>query len=119
MARVPTYASPGRGHLFPIVPVLDELRVRCHEIALLTPAARWYRATGGAAAAADADACEQQLRQARSRDHSPNQRARLTAPNSCFSAAYSRDGSLRCAAAAGPLRKSISTLLTSPSPNSA
>ena len=62
MARVPTYASPGRGHLFPIVPVPDGLRGRGHEIALLTLAARWYRATGGAAAAADA--CEQQLRQA-------------------------------------------------------
>ena len=34
-------------------------------------------------------------------------------------AAYSREGSLRCATAAGPLRKSTSTLLTRPSPNSA
>ena len=53
------------------------------------------------------------------RAHSPNQRARLVAPNSCFSAAYSRDGSFRCAAAAGPPRKLTATLLTSPSPNSA
>lgn len=52
-------------------------------------------------------------------DQSPNQRARLTAPNSSFSAANSRDGSWRWAAAAGPLRKFTSTLLTSPSPNSA
>lgn len=47
-------------------------------------------------------------------DQSPNQRARLTAPNSSFSAANSRDGSWRWAAAAGPLRKFTSTLLTSP-----
>ena len=53
------------------------------------------------------------------RDQSPNQRARLAAPYSCFSAVYSRDASWRCASAAGPLRKSTSTLLTSPSPNSA
>src|SRR4051794_18887132 len=49
----------------------------------------------------------------------PNQRARLVAPKACFSAAYSRDGSFRCAAAAGPPRKLTATLLTSPSPNSA
>jgi hypothetical protein len=53
------------------------------------------------------------------RDQSPNQRARLVAPNSSFSAAYSRVASYRWAAAAGPLRKLTSTLLTSPSPNSA
>src|SRR4029453_1029833 len=41
---------------------------------------------------------------ARMRDQSPNQRARLDAPNSFFSEAYSRDASCRCAAAAGPLR---------------
>ena len=56
---------------------------------------------------------------ASAQDQSPNQRARLVAPNSSFSAAYSRDGSNRWAAAAGPLRKLTSTLLTSPSPNSA
>jgi hypothetical protein len=53
------------------------------------------------------------------RDQSPNQRARLVAPNSSFSAAYSRVASYRWAAVAGPLRKLTSTLLTSPSPNSA
>ena len=50
---------------------------------------------------------------------SPNQRVRLVAPKTSFSAAISRDGSWRCAAAAGPARKLTSTLLTSPSPNSA
>jgi len=35
-ARILTYTSPARGHLFPIIPVLDELRARGHKIALRT-----------------------------------------------------------------------------------
>lgn len=36
MARVLAYTSLGRGHLFPLVPILDELRDRGHEITLRT-----------------------------------------------------------------------------------
>lgn len=36
MARILAYTSPARGHLYPLVPILDELRVRGHEIALCT-----------------------------------------------------------------------------------
>jgi len=36
MARVLAYTSPARGHLYPLVPILDELRARGHEIALRT-----------------------------------------------------------------------------------
>jgi MGT family glycosyltransferase len=36
MARVLAYTSPARGHLFPITPVLDELRARGHQVALRT-----------------------------------------------------------------------------------
>ena len=36
MSRILAYTSPGRGHLFPIVPVLDALRERGHEISLRT-----------------------------------------------------------------------------------
>lgn len=36
MARILAYTSPARGHLFPLVPILDELRRRGHEIALRT-----------------------------------------------------------------------------------
>jgi len=36
MARILAYTSPARGHLFPIVPVLGELRRRGHEVALRT-----------------------------------------------------------------------------------
>lgn len=36
MARVLAYTSPARGHLFPITPILDELRSRGHEIAVRT-----------------------------------------------------------------------------------
>jgi MGT family glycosyltransferase len=36
MARILAYTSPGRGHLYPIVPTLDELRRRGHDIVLRT-----------------------------------------------------------------------------------
>ncbi|HEY1687551.1 MAG TPA: hypothetical protein VGF95_01670 [Solirubrobacteraceae bacterium] len=34
MARFLAYTAPGRGHLYPLVPVLEELRDRGHEIVL-------------------------------------------------------------------------------------
>jgi MGT family glycosyltransferase len=36
MSRVLAYTSPARGHLFPLVSILDELRDRDHEVALRT-----------------------------------------------------------------------------------
>lgn len=36
MAKVLCYTSPGRGHLFPVIPVLLELQRRGHDVALLT-----------------------------------------------------------------------------------
>lgn len=36
MSRILAYTSPARGHLFPLTPILDELRARGHEIALRT-----------------------------------------------------------------------------------
>jgi UDP:flavonoid glycosyltransferase YjiC (YdhE family) len=39
MARILAYTTPGRGHLFPLVPILAELRRRGHQVALRTLAA--------------------------------------------------------------------------------
>jgi UDP:flavonoid glycosyltransferase YjiC (YdhE family) len=39
MARILAYTTPGRGHLFPLVPILEELRRRGHRVALRTLAA--------------------------------------------------------------------------------
>ena len=36
MARILAYTSPARGHLYPLVPILDELRERGHDIVLRT-----------------------------------------------------------------------------------
>lgn len=36
MGRILAYTSPARGHLFPLTPILDELRARRHEIAVRT-----------------------------------------------------------------------------------
>lgn len=36
MARILTYTSPARGHLFPAVPILDELQRRGHEVVVRT-----------------------------------------------------------------------------------
>jgi MGT family glycosyltransferase len=57
MARVLAYTSPARGHLFPLVPILDELHARGHEIALRTLASQVepMRAHGFDAGAIDAE----------------------------------------------------------------
>ena len=36
MSRILAYTSPGRGHLYPLIPILDELRRGGHEISLRT-----------------------------------------------------------------------------------
>ncbi len=36
MTRVLAYTSPARGHLFPLTPILDELRARGHEVVVRT-----------------------------------------------------------------------------------
>jgi UDP:flavonoid glycosyltransferase YjiC (YdhE family) len=43
MARVLAYTSPARGDLYPVVPILDELRRRGHEIHVRTLAAEVER----------------------------------------------------------------------------
>ena len=40
MAKVLVYTSPARGHLYPIIPTLDELRRRGHEVAVRTLASQ-------------------------------------------------------------------------------
>jgi MGT family glycosyltransferase len=40
MARILAYTTPGRGHLFPLTPILDELQRRGHQIALRTLASQ-------------------------------------------------------------------------------
>lgn len=40
MARILAYTTPANGHLFPLVPILDELRSRGHEIAVRTLASQ-------------------------------------------------------------------------------
>ena len=40
MARILAYTSPARGHLYPLTPILDELRRRGHKIALRTLASQ-------------------------------------------------------------------------------
>jgi UDP:flavonoid glycosyltransferase YjiC (YdhE family) len=40
MARILAYTTPARGHLFPLVPILDELRNRGHQIVLRTLASQ-------------------------------------------------------------------------------
>jgi MGT family glycosyltransferase len=40
MARVLAYTSPARGHLYPVVPILDELAERGHEISIRTLASQ-------------------------------------------------------------------------------
>ena len=56
MARVLAYTSPARGHLYPVVPILDALAGRGHDIAIRTLASQvqLMQARGFAAAAISA-----------------------------------------------------------------
>lgn len=56
MARILVYTSPARGHLYPLVPTLEELRRRGHEVAVRTLSAEVgkVRALGFSAGAIDA-----------------------------------------------------------------
>jgi MGT family glycosyltransferase len=62
MARVLAYTHPGRGHLYPLVPVLDELSRRGHEICVRTLASELelLRDRGFSAAAHDFPAADDQ-----------------------------------------------------------
>lgn len=55
MTRYLVYTSPARGHLYPIVPTLEELRRRGHEVAVRTLASEveLLRGLGFGAAAMD------------------------------------------------------------------
>jgi UDP:flavonoid glycosyltransferase YjiC (YdhE family) len=55
MARYLVYTSPARGHLYPIVPTLNELQRRGHEVAVrtLAPEVGLLRSLGFAAAPLD------------------------------------------------------------------
>lgn len=55
MSRILAYTSPARGHLFPVVPILDELARRGHDIAVRTLASEvaWLGERGFAAAPID------------------------------------------------------------------
>lgn len=46
MARILAYTSPARGHLFPLVPTLEELRRRGHEVSVRTLASEVERVSG-------------------------------------------------------------------------
>ncbi len=55
MSRVLAYTSPARGHLFPLTPILDELRSRGHEVSVRTLSSQveLMRSRGFAAAPID------------------------------------------------------------------
>lgn len=98
MSRVLAYTSPARGHLFPLVPILDELVRRGHEVHLRTLASEvpGMRARGYQAAAIDPriEAIQHEDWKAR------NPRAALVASTSVFVARAAFDGADLAAARA-------------------
>ena len=87
MARVLAYTSPARGHLFPVTPVLDELRGRGHDVALRTLASPG-RADAGAG----------------STRHRSTRRSRRLATTTTAPARPGRPRNGRCASSAAPGR---------------
>ncbi len=55
MSRILVYTSPARGHLYPLVPTLEELRRRGHDVAVFTLASEVGRLRGRGLAAEPVD----------------------------------------------------------------
>ena len=77
MSHILAYTSPARGHLFPLIPILDELRARGHDISVRTLASEvpLMRSHGFSAAAINAAVEAIALQDWRA----PNQRKALAA----------------------------------------
>ena len=89
MARVLAYTSPARGDLYPVVPILDELRRRGHEIHIRTLASEVERLSAHGFAAQPID---ERIEAIRHDDwKAKGARAALAAATSVFVARASHD----------------------------
>jgi MGT family glycosyltransferase len=61
MARVLAYTTPARGHLFPVTPILEELRERDHDVSLRTLSSQVRRMRDRGFDAAPIDAAIEQI----------------------------------------------------------
>jgi MGT family glycosyltransferase len=102
MARILAYTSPARGHLFPLVPILDELRRRGHEIVLRTLASQvpLMQARGFDAAPISAQVEAIQLKDWRA--HNPRAALGLAVQVFCARAEYDAPDLQRAIAEAHP-----------------
>jgi MGT family glycosyltransferase len=88
MARILAYTSPGRSHLFPLTPILDELHRRGHEIVLRTLASQLALMQARGFDAAPIDRSIEALQHDDWRARSPLQSVRLNARTFCARAEH-------------------------------
>lgn len=88
MARILAYTSPGRSHLFPLTPILDELRGRGHEIALRTLASQVPLMRARGFEAAPIDPCIEAIEHTDWRARSPLHSVHLNAQVFCARAEH-------------------------------
>jgi MGT family glycosyltransferase len=88
MARILAYTSPGRSHLYPLTPILDELHGRGHEIVLRTLASQVALMQARGFHAAPIDAAIEGLEHEDWRTRSPLRSVRLNARVFCARAEH-------------------------------
>jgi MGT family glycosyltransferase len=83
MSRILAYTSPGRSHLFPLTPILDELHARGHEIVLRTLASQVALMQARGFDTAPIDSSIETLEHDDWRAHNPLESVRLNARVFC------------------------------------
>jgi MGT family glycosyltransferase len=88
MSRVLAYTSPARGHLFPLTPVLDELRSRGHDVAVRTLSTEIDLMKSRGFAAAPIDPAIEAIEHDDWRERNPQAALRRAVRTFCARAAY-------------------------------
>ena len=88
MSRVLAYTSPARGHLFPLTPILDELRSRGHDVAIRTLAAEVEMMSGRGFSAAAIDPAIEAIEHDDWRERRPQAALRRAVHTFCARAAH-------------------------------
>jgi MGT family glycosyltransferase len=102
MANILAYTSPGRSHLFPLTPILDELRARGHRIMLRTLASHVELMRGRGFEAAPIDARIEAIEHDDWRARNPLQSVRMNGRTFAARGAYDAPDLARAIAATQP-----------------
>jgi UDP:flavonoid glycosyltransferase YjiC (YdhE family) len=102
MSRILAYTSPARGHLFPLTPILEELRARGHEVSLRTLSVEVERMQGLGLDARPIDPEIEALEQEDWRESSPRKALQRSVGTFCSRAKFDAPDLTRAIEQEGP-----------------